>query len=220
MAANEYEAFLAKVAAQYGVARVALDRIWFDEMADDSRTLDPAHVSRLLQLFQQGQCDRLDPDHYLSAVISDQLLHRVLERAQLSIESLRLTEPPFLPLRGEEYLVGIDGLHRHQAAVQYFSNRPERDRWWIVKLYDDRGELDVSLSVCSLIIHLSTLHYLFALTDSTHQRFLPPHVRPYRSPAPMQSPFPPARYIVKCNEPVTTETGSGYTCGNLASGLL
>ena len=151
MADNEYEAFLTKAAAQYGTARVALDRLLFDEMADDARTLDPDNVARLLDLFQRGQCDRLDPDHYLSAVISDRLLHRALDRARLPVESLRATEPPWLPLHGDERLVGIDGQHRYRAAREYFSDRPGQDRWWVVRLYDERGEQG-----SSVMIHPST----------------------------------------------------------------
>jgi hypothetical protein len=142
MAPDEFGVFTAKVAAQYGIARVALDHVWFDETSDATRMADPDNVVRLLGIFRVGKCDRLEPDHYMSAVISDGLLHQVLERANLPVESLRSAEPPFLPLQGEERLVGVDGLHRYKAAVQYFSEFPPEDRWWVVKLYDERGECD------------------------------------------------------------------------------
>jgi hypothetical protein len=99
------------VAAYYGIARVALDHLWFDETAPDARTVDPDNVIRLLRMFEDGQCDRLAADHYMSATISTEIMARALERGNLSRESLQSPEPAFLPLEGDERVIGIRGIH-------------------------------------------------------------------------------------------------------------
>jgi hypothetical protein len=136
MASDSFGVFTNTLAAYYGIARVALDRIRFDETAPDARTVDPDAVTRLLLKFTDGRCDRLAPDHYMSATVSEEVLTRALNRGNISRASLQSPEPCFLRLEGDEQVTGIRGIHRHKAAQQYFSD----DKWWVVKLYNERGE--------------------------------------------------------------------------------
>ncbi|KUL81381.1 hypothetical protein ZTR_10836, partial [Talaromyces verruculosus] len=133
MASDSFGGFTNTLAAYYGIARVALDHLWFDETAPDARTVDPDNVIRLLRMFEDGQCDRLAADHYMSATISTEIMARALERGNLSRESLQSPEPAFLPLEGDERVIGIRGIHRYKAAQQYFTD----SRWWVIRLYDE-----------------------------------------------------------------------------------
>ncbi|GAM43114.1 hypothetical protein TCE0_047f17662 [Talaromyces pinophilus] len=133
-ASDSFGIFTNTLAAYYGIARIALDRVRFDEIAPDARTVDPDAVTRLLLKFTDGRCDRLAPDHYMSATVSGEVLTRALNRGNLTRTSLQSPEPCFLPLAGDEHVMGIRGIHRHKAAQQYFSD----DQWWVVRLYDER----------------------------------------------------------------------------------
>ncbi|KAI9769828.1 MAG: hypothetical protein M1840_003822 [Geoglossum simile] len=124
-----------KEAHFHGKAKVSLNHL----NSDTTQNLfDQSNVSRLVGIFELGDCIRLDPEYYISAVIDSNQLENALRRSQLSqadlLRSLQ-TEPPKLVFPDGYTLTCLDGQHRI-AAAREFLPPGEYYQWWIIKIYD------------------------------------------------------------------------------------
>lgn len=115
-----------------GTAKIDLDGIAFHPHI--SQSLDQHNVDRLCTIFRSEGCHRLEIQHHVTAVVSQQHLHAALQAAGESPDSLRtLDETRFPHLRFPAGQVRcLHGRHRIQAGKAVL---PISDRWWTVDLY-------------------------------------------------------------------------------------
>ncbi|KAI9676517.1 MAG: hypothetical protein M1817_000675 [Caeruleum heppii] len=117
-----------------GSARVQIKHLRFEtHKSSGTRSLDPANVRRLERIFEIQGCARLDPEHYVPALISKADLDRTLARSAITPAILhRFDEPPTLDLDPTTRLTCLHGKHRLQAAEHFLL---PGDKWWVVDLY-------------------------------------------------------------------------------------
>jgi hypothetical protein len=116
-----------------GHARVKLSSLDFR----DGREVDDRIVQKLVELFQDTQCRRYDPDNYIKVSVSKKQLRSALRRSRLTQNALKSTSQdgnfPFLYTRSTQNFTCYDGQHRTKAAECFFNNSD--DHWWTVELY-------------------------------------------------------------------------------------
>jgi hypothetical protein len=115
-----------------GTAKVRLDEIGFNPPLP--LNLDSKNVERLRRTFQDIGCCRFDTDNHVPGIVSQRSLIISLQRAGVSLESLRNAgEFPFLDFSAGQ-LQALHGRHRVHVASTVL---PPNDRWWTVDIYLD-----------------------------------------------------------------------------------
>lgn len=128
----EREIFDDKSANYRGAARISLANLDL-EFPDRKRTLDDTNVDRLVRNFELEGCLRLEPEHYVPALIDDEILSAALRESGLEQAALlSFSEPPELLLPDGLKLRALEGQHRLLAGSRFLLPG-ERD--WVVQLY-------------------------------------------------------------------------------------
>lgn len=118
-----------------GSAKIHLKHLNFG-IESTNLTIDSKNVDRLIQVFKLEGCLRLDLEHHIPAVISEQTLHESLAYSRIdSTELHRRQNPPTLLLAENIYLPCLHGKHRIAAARTLLL---PGNTWWTVDLYLDR----------------------------------------------------------------------------------
>jgi len=120
--------------AYRGHAKVQIQYLKFeDDNQMGARALDSKNIARLVQIFELEGCFRLEPEHYVPALVNRQALDAVLSEARMNAtDLLQCGEPPTLNINFP--LVCLHGKHRLHAAGQFLN---PNDKWWVVDLYLD-----------------------------------------------------------------------------------
>ena len=108
--------------ALYGSHRISLPYLQPEDCPENPRQLDSENVARLIKNFELEGCLRLDPTHYVPALISREHFS--------SIAQDTATDPP--TLTPCESLIYLHGRHRIEAARKLFHSS---DWWCVVDLY-------------------------------------------------------------------------------------
>ncbi|KAL4862025.1 hypothetical protein BDV12DRAFT_179456 [Aspergillus spectabilis] len=125
-----------KLNACFGAARVSLESIRF--LPENlPRFRDERNEERLVSIFQENQCDRLDHQNRIPVTISARALNDILISNNITLSALKTSEPPFLNISPESPLIALHGWHRYESAKRHFHDTDHR--WWIVTLYDSEG---------------------------------------------------------------------------------
>jgi hypothetical protein len=128
----ERQIFNDKAANYRGAARIKLANLDL-EFPDRKRIEDQKNVDRLVRNYRFEGCLRLEPDHYVPALIEDDILSNTLQASGLeSAALLRFSEPPLLLLPDGLKLKGLEGQHRLLAGSKFLLPG-EKD--WGVELY-------------------------------------------------------------------------------------
>lgn len=105
-----------------GSYRILLRYLIPEDGSETSRQLDRENVARMIKVFELEGCLRLEPTHYVPALIS---------REQFGLSAQQnATDPP--TLTPSENLKYLHGRHRIEAARKFL---PSSDWWWVVDLY-------------------------------------------------------------------------------------
>jgi len=95
---------------------------------------DPYQIVKkaLIKEFKKG-CYRLNPSHYIPAIVNNDDLNYILGVLALSSEQLLAKEKPPSPLLRQGFRIQcLQGCHRVAAAKEAL---PPSERWWTVSLY-------------------------------------------------------------------------------------
>jgi len=112
---NDLQIFREKSRTFYGSVKIPLDKICYEELPNNPRQFNK-DVTTLLDFFRSEDCLRLDPKHYVPALISRSTVPRGLH---LGGEPLR-----FNP---EHPIVYLHGRYRLEAARKFFTG--DENRW-------------------------------------------------------------------------------------------
>ena len=126
-----------KRAAFYGRAKVALSNLRFeDAYIHGTRPLDSSNVDRLAEIFELEGCLRLDPDHYVPAIINQNAFTKALQISGLpqGLPTSSSDEPQWLSLDPQSYLTCLHGRHWLAAARRFLG---PSESWWVVDIYSD-----------------------------------------------------------------------------------
>ncbi|KAL2047106.1 hypothetical protein N7G274_001125 [Stereocaulon virgatum] len=122
LSSNDLQIFREKSRTFCGSVKIPLDKICHEELPNNPRQFNEKNVTTLLDFFRSEGCLRLDPEHYVPALISRSAVPRGLHPGG---------EPPrFNP---EHPVVCLHGRHRLEAARKFFTGH--ENRWWVVDLY-------------------------------------------------------------------------------------
>ena len=100
-----------------------------------TRALDLSNVARLRRIYELEGCQRLEPDHYIAALINHHTLNRALELSHLELEALRPRDYDVLAtleLGEADFVTCLYGKHRLEAAKAFLD---PTDKWWVVDIY-------------------------------------------------------------------------------------
>ena len=142
LSTDDLQLFREKSRTFCGLVKVPIDKLHHETIPTNPRQFDNKNVARLLKVFEDNECLRLEPDHYVSALISRDALPQFLRSG--NIGDFILQEPQFF--EPEHPLIYLHGRHRLEAAKKYLA---ANDKWWVVKLYADGKNL------LSIIFHRS-----------------------------------------------------------------
>ncbi|KAI1192075.1 hypothetical protein F5B17DRAFT_379380 [Nemania serpens] len=120
-----------------GTAKISLDCLFFDPEGE----LSKEKTSRLVDIFKQEGCDRLNDSHAIPGNVTADLLSASLRQSNLSTADLRGSEPPALRLPTGMHVSCLYGRHRVEALRRLGHLSP----WWTVKLYADLSPRAVQL---------------------------------------------------------------------------
>ena len=137
-----------KKAAFRGRAKVAISNLRFeDAYVHGTRPLDSSNIDRLEKIFELEGCLRLDPDHYVPAIINRDTFEKALRNSGLQHDLLNTSpdEPKWLNLDPQSYLTCLHGRHRLAAARRFLD---PSERWWVVDIYSDGLLLPPDSEVC------------------------------------------------------------------------
>jgi len=138
LSTDELQLFREKSRTFCGSVKVPIDKLQHESIPTNPRQFDNNNVARLLKVFEDEKCLRLEPDHYISALISRDALPQVLRFD--NIGDFILQKPRFF--EPKHPLTYLHGRHRLEAAKKYLA---ANDKWWVVNLYAD-GKKPVSIS--------------------------------------------------------------------------
>ncbi|PGG98898.1 hypothetical protein GX51_06545 [Blastomyces parvus] len=117
-----------------GTAKINLSQIAFHPSL--SRELDQKNVERLCEIFNKNGCRRLDIQHHVTAVVSQQHLANALHAAHVTAHALMTNPPDRYPQL--QFPTGqircLHGQHRLKAGEELL---PPSDQWWTVDIYLD-----------------------------------------------------------------------------------
>jgi hypothetical protein len=133
---QESISFREKASHFQGSASIKLKHLVFEnDQVPGTRPLDRKNVARLIKIFELQECRRLEPNHYVPAVISEEILNTALQKAGISQANLLTKdEPPQLCLDNSIKLTCLHGKHRLAAADEFLL---PGDKWWVVDLYKE-----------------------------------------------------------------------------------
>ena len=135
---DEEEKFAAKQSRFHGSAKIHIKHFVFRQINSQlptDLTLDPRNIERLTRIFKLEGCLRLDLEHHVPAVISDESLANSLRQSGVRVGDLRKRgSPPMLALPENFNLVCLHGKHRIAAAKKILL---PGNKWWTVDLYSD-----------------------------------------------------------------------------------
>ncbi|TKA80621.1 hypothetical protein B0A49_04907 [Cryomyces minteri] len=129
--------FTQKQAHYRGRAKVKLLHLAFEgEHVPGSRWVDEKNVQRLVQVFETEGCYRLEPEHFVPALVRQADLDHALAASGLTQAELLDcgTIPPTLSLPSQCSLLCLHGRHRVEAAHRHLG---AFEKWWVVDLYID-----------------------------------------------------------------------------------
>lgn len=119
--------------AYQGRAKVQIRWLSFEDDWDlGVRALDSRNVARLVQIFELEGCFRREPDHYVPALISSEVLSAALSQGNRNAGDLLAVADEPLELNVSSSLICLHGRHRLEAAKQHLNLD---DKWWVVDLY-------------------------------------------------------------------------------------
>jgi len=110
-----------------GSFKIPLSKLKLEEIPDNPRQFDPKNAAKLLERFHLEKCNRLEPEHYVSALVSKADLPQSLQPHSNPFEEPQHFDPP-------QPLPCIDGEHRLEAANRFLAGE---DRWWVANLYSN-----------------------------------------------------------------------------------
>lgn len=110
-----------------GTAKISLECLLFDPEEE----LDRRKTDHLVRIFKQGGCDRLNPNHFIPGVISQDVLRASLEKSNLDAQGLQSPQPPTLVLPPGTRVKCLQGRHRIEALRRL----THLATWWTIKLY-------------------------------------------------------------------------------------
>ena len=130
---NQYsESFIQKQSNFRGSAKIDLRHLNFDS---DTSYLDPKNITRLVQIFELEDCLRLELEHRIPAVISDDVLQHSLNTSGFNRNDLFTPGiPPKLEFPAQIALKCLHGKHRIAAAREFLE---PLEKWWTVDLYSN-----------------------------------------------------------------------------------
>ena len=125
----------------FGVARIDLDKLHFDEaIPNGHREKSKKIQAKLLNVFELEGCQRTEQEHFVDALITRQCLSDALVAHGKTIETFRescnlshKTLRDVIWLKPIESLRCLNGLHRIAAAKRFLN---KNDKWWTVRLYE------------------------------------------------------------------------------------
>ncbi len=130
LSSNDLQIFREKSRTFCGSVKIPLDKICHEELPNNPRQFNEKNVTTLLDFFRWEGCLRLDPEHYVPALISRSAVPRDLHPGG---------ELP--RLNPEHPVVCLHGRHRLEAARKFFTG--DENRWWVVDLYSRGGRVDL-----------------------------------------------------------------------------
>ena len=131
---EEHARFIDRRVHFRGTARIHLDALRFDNKPG-SHFIDPKNITRLVQIFELEGCLRLDLEHHVPAIISQDVFERSLRISKITGgDLLEGQNPPELRLPSYSSIRCLHGIHRIEAAHKFLL---AGDRWWTVDLYSD-----------------------------------------------------------------------------------
>jgi hypothetical protein len=120
-----------------GTARADISSL---EFIEGGRQIDNQIIERLISIFKDMTCRRLDPDNYIPVLITQVDLNRALRVSKVQQNALKIPASDgsyhFLRTSKGQKLKCVYGKHRVKAAERYFG---EGDRWWTITLFLTRG---------------------------------------------------------------------------------
>ena len=115
VSSNDLQIFREKSRTFCGLVKIPLDKICYKELPNNPRQFNEKNVTTLLGFFRSDGCLRLDPEHYVPALISRSALPRGL---YLGVEP-----PHFYP---EHPVVCLHGRYRLEAARRFLTGDESR----------------------------------------------------------------------------------------------
>jgi hypothetical protein len=125
----------AKVSCYRGIARIPLESLNFQHELVQEKHRDVSHtnIARLVRIFEQNGCLRLQEEHVINAIVRDEDLLIALSQERLEQKEFQnLQWAQDAPLLDLTPVYCLSGLHRVEAARRFL---PENDQWWIVRLF-------------------------------------------------------------------------------------
>ncbi|KAI9777791.1 MAG: hypothetical protein M1839_008586 [Geoglossum umbratile] len=120
-----------------GTARVNISRLSFDNNTR-KRAISEKNINRLLGIFKNEGCLRLDSENHVPVRIEEDILAQALAESRLIDQDLKLLpddgEPHFLSLPQHYQLECLHGQHRVLAGKEYYAGE-EEELWWTVKIF-------------------------------------------------------------------------------------
>ena len=142
---NELQILREKKQAFCGAFKIPLNKLKLEQTPENPRQIDAKNVTNILERFHLEKCNRLEPERYVSALIS---------RAE-SPHNLRPHTDPFEEpqhFNPPQALLCLDGEHRLEAANRFLAGE---DRWWVANLYFDGTICQPSPLESRLIVQIS-----------------------------------------------------------------
>ena len=130
LSTDDLQVFREKSRTFCGSVKVPINKLQYERTTENPRQFDGKNVTRLLRIFEEEGCVRLEPEHYVPVLISRDALPPVLRSRNLG--DVVLEEPQFF--EPDQPLTYLHGRHRLEAAKKYLA---ANDRWWVVNLYAD-----------------------------------------------------------------------------------
>ncbi|KAA8644955.1 uncharacterized protein ATNIH1004_009166 [Aspergillus tanneri] len=118
-----------------GYAKVELRHLEFQFSLFGKRVFDPSNFKILQEKFENYECAREEPQNFIAAVVSDDLLEQVITQSNTSPGILKdETKLPWLTFPDDIRLLCLYGKHRVEAARHALL---PGDRWWSLALYSE-----------------------------------------------------------------------------------
>lgn len=104
-----------------GLFKILLSKVKLEDIPENQRQFGSRDAARLQKSFDLTWCIKIEPDHYVFALMFRANLPRGLQKYGNPFEEPQHFDPPQL-------LTCIDGEHRLEAIDQFLAGK---DRWWV-----------------------------------------------------------------------------------------
>lgn len=141
--------------------KISLSKLKLKKILNNSRQFDSKNAAKLLKRFHLKKCNRLEPEHYVFALVSKaNLLQSLQSHSNLFEKSQHFDS--------SQSLLCIDDEHHLKVANRFLV---EKDRWWIANLYfnDMRSRLWLLRSLLSIQISTRMQKTRYASRTSIQQ---------------------------------------------------